>query len=126
MAVTQTNSSAKAAAAEAEDTTRDVVATTRDVASEVADRASAVAARLPDAAASTRTAVEDAARRMESGSDEALAVGTSLTIGLAIGLLIGGANRLLVVLALIPATAMGFTLLDRYAGGRTGTPTRKS
>ena len=94
-----------------------MAATTRDVANEVADRASAVAARLPDAAASTRSAVEEATRRMESGSDEALAVGTSLTVGLAIGLLIGGANRLLVVLALIPATAMGFTLLDRYAGG---------
>ena len=125
MAVSQTtNSSAKA---EAKETASDVAATTRDVANEVADRASAVAARLPEAAASTRTAVEDAARRMESGSDEALAIGTSLTIGLAIGMLIGGANRLLVVLALVPATAMGFTLLDRYAGGRTGSAaTRKS
>ena len=55
---------------------------------------------------------------MEAGSDEALAVGASLSVGLAIGLLLGGANRLLVVLALIPATAMSFTLLDRYAGGR--------
>ena len=53
---------------------------------------------------------------MESGSDEALAVGASLSVGLAVGLLLGGANRLLVVLALIPATAMTFTLLDRYAG----------
>ena len=124
MAVSQTtNSSAKA---EAKETASDVASTTRDVANEVAERASAVAARLPDAAASTRTAVEDAVGRMESGSDEALAVGTSLTIGLAIGLLIGGANRLLVVLALIPATAMGFTLLDRYAGGRSSSPTRKS
>ena len=104
-----------------------MAATTRDVANEVAERASAVAARLPDAAASTRSAVEEATRRMEAGSDEALAVGTSLAVGLAIGLLIGGANRLLVALALIPATAMGFTLLDRYTGGRTTSPTtRKS
>lgn len=124
MAVSQTtNNSAKS---EAKETANDVASTTRDVANEVAERASAVAARLPDAAATTRTAVEDAARRMEAGSDEALAVGTSLTIGLAIGLLIGGANRLLVVLALIPATAMGFTLLDRYTGGRSGTSSRKS
>jgi len=108
-----------------EEAAKDVAATTRDVANEVADRASAVAARLPDAAASTRNAVEEAARRMEAGSDEALAVGTSLAVGLAIGLLLGGANRVLVALALIPATAMGFTLLDRYAGGRTVT-TRKS
>ena len=45
-----------------------------------------------------------------------LAVGTSLSLGLALGLLLGGANRLLVILALIPATAMGFTLFDRHNG----------
>jgi hypothetical protein len=103
---------------DAESAAHDVANTTKDVANEVADRASAVAAKLPEAAATTRSAVEEATRRMESGSDEALAVGASLSVGLAIGLLIGGANRLLVVLALVPATAMSFTLLDRYAGGR--------
>ena len=129
MAVNQTTHprSASGVRDDAEDAARDVANTTRDVATEVADRASAVAARLPEAAASTRSAVEEAARRMEAGSDEALAVGTSLAVGLAVGLLLGGANRLLVALALIPATAMGFTLLDRYAGGRSTSPTaRKS
>jgi hypothetical protein len=111
---------------DAEDAARDAANTTRDVANEVAERASAVAARLPEAAATTRTAVEEAARRMESGSDEALAIGTSLSVGLAIGLLIGGGPRLLVALALIPATAMGFTLLDRYAGRTPSTSNRKS
>jgi hypothetical protein len=111
---------------DAQDAARDAANTTRDVANEVAERASAVAARLPEAAATTRTAVEEAARRMESGSDEALAIGTSLSVGLAIGLLIGGGPRLLVALALIPATAMGFTLLDRYAGRTSSTSTRKS
>ncbi len=105
---------------EKESTAKDIAATTRDVATEVADRANAVAARLPEAAATTRGAVEEAARRMEAGSDEMLAVGASLSLGLAIGMLVGGANRILVALALIPATAMGFTLLDRYSG-RTNT-----
>jgi len=112
-----------------ESTAREAANTTRDVANEVAERASAVAARLPEAAATTRSAVEEATRRMESGSDEALAVGASLSVGLAIGMLIGGANRLLVMLALIPATAMSFTLLDRYAGGRlsgSASTTRRS
>lgn len=104
---------------DAESTARDIAATTRDVATEVADKANAVAARLPEAAATTRGAVEEAARRMEAGSDEMLAVGASLSLGLAIGMLIGGANRILVAMALIPATAMGFTLFDRYSGGRT-------
>ena len=45
--------------------------------------------------------------------------GTTLSVGLALGLLLGGANRLLVILALIPAAAMGFTLLDRSQTGRT-------
>ena len=97
---------------------RDLGATTREVANEVAERASSVAARLPDAAATTRGAVEEAARRMEAGSDEMLTVGASLSLGLAVGMLIGGAPRILVAVALIPATAMGFTLLDRYSGAR--------
>ena len=108
------------AGAKTTDADRDIAATTREVASDVADKASAVAARLPEAAATTRGAVEEAARRMEAGSDEMLAVGTSLSLGLAIGMLIGGAPRMLVAVALIPATAMGFTLLDRYGGGRSG------
>jgi hypothetical protein len=103
---------------------RDLAATTREVAGEVADRASAVAARLPEAAATTRVAVEEAARRMEAGSDQMLAVGASLSLGLALGMLVGGANRLLVAVALIPATAMAFTLLDRYGSSRT-TPVRR-
>jgi hypothetical protein len=103
---------------DAEAAASDIASTTRDIATEVADRASAVASRLPEAAATTRGAVEEAARRMEAGSDEMLAVGASLSLGLAIGMLLGGANRLLVALALIPATAMGFTLLDRSSGAR--------
>ena len=103
-----------------ESTARDIASATRDVATEVAEKANAVASRLPEAAATTRSAVEEAARRMEAGSDQMLAVGASLSLGLAIGMLIGGANRILVALALIPATAMGFTLLDRSGGTRTG------
>lgn len=105
---------------EVESTAREIASATRDVATDVADKASAVAARLPEAAATTRSAVEEATRRMEAGSDEMLAMGASLSLGLAIGMLLGGANRFLVAMALIPATAMGFTLLNRPAGGRTG------
>ena len=104
---------------------RDFATATREVATEVADPASSVAARLPEAAATTREAVEEAARRMEAGSDQMLAVGASLSLGLALGMLVGGANRLLVAVALIPATAMAFTLLDRYGSNRTTTPARR-
>jgi hypothetical protein len=91
----------------------------RDVAGTVATAASGAVARLPEAAQTTRGAVEEANRAIRAGSDEVLTAGTTLSVGLALGLLLGGANRLLVILALIPAAAMGFTLLDRSQAGRT-------
>jgi hypothetical protein len=91
--------------------------TAAEVAGTVRDAAENVAARLPEAAATTRAAVDEAARRIETGSDEMLTVGATLSLGVAIGLLIAGASRILVVLALIPAAAMGLTLLDRSGRG---------
>ena len=102
-----------------ESTAREIASATRDLATEVADKANAVASRLPEAAATTRGAVEEAARRMEAGSDEMLAMGASLSLGLAIGMLLGGANRILVAIALVPVTAMGFTLLNRPYAARS-------
>ncbi|MEA2576512.1 MAG: hypothetical protein QOD78_100 [Chloroflexota bacterium] len=87
--------------------------TVRDVADQVRSVASEAAARLPEAAATTRDAIVDAQRRIDSGSDETLSAGTLVAFGFALGLLVGGANRLLVMLALVPAAAMGLTLLDR-------------
>jgi len=95
---------------------RDIASDVADRASVVADKASAAAARLPEAANVTSVQLGRANDIIRSESDEVLAVGTSLSLGLAIGLLLGGANRLLVILALIPATAMGFTLFDRHSG----------
>jgi len=95
---------------------RDFATTAKGIAGEVADRAAAAAARLPDAANVTGASLERAGQAIRSESDEVLAVGTSLSLGLAMGLLLGGANRILVILALIPATAMGFTLYDRHGG----------
>jgi hypothetical protein len=93
--------------------------TARAVAGNVANVAEQAVSKLPEATQSTRSAVEEANRAIQSGSDEALMAGTTLSVGLALGLLLGGANRLLVILALIPAAAMGFTLLDRSQTGRT-------
>jgi len=96
--------------------------TARAAAENVAHAASEAVARLPDATQATRTAVEEANRAIKSGSDEMLMAGTTLSVGLALGLLLGGANRMLVILALIPAAAMGFTLMDR---GESARPTVK-
>ena len=65
-------------------------------------------------------AIEDANRQMRAGSDEMLAVGTILSFGFAMGLLIGGATRILVAAALTPAAMMGLTLLDRSSRARAG------
>jgi hypothetical protein len=81
-------------------------------------------ARLPEVAATTRSAIEDANRQMRSGSDEMLSVGSVLSFGFAMGLLIGGASRLLVAVALIPAAAMGLTLMDRVS--RRGRPVTRT
>jgi hypothetical protein len=90
----------------------------RTVAGNVATAASEAVSRLPEATQTTRAAVEEANRAIQAGSDEMLVAGTTLSVGLALGLLLGGANRLLVIVALIPAAAMGFTLLDRSQSGR--------
>ena len=87
--------------------------TAGEIAANVRGAAETVAARLPDAAAQTRAVVDQAARRIETGSDEMLTAGTTLSLGVAIGMLVGGAPRILVALALIPAAAMGLTILER-------------
>ena len=96
----------------------DLATTAKGIAADVADRAAAAAQRLPDAASVTGAQFERANKLIRSESDEVLAVGTSLSLGLALGLLLGGANRLLVILALVPASMMGFTLFDRHNGVR--------
>lgn len=104
------------AAQQAKEAVRDAAETVRGVAHEAA-------ARLPDAAATTRDAITDARRAIETGSDESLSAGTLVAFGFALGLLVGGANRLLVMLALVPAAAMGLTLLDRQSSRPGSRPT---
>ncbi len=96
----------------------DVATGIRDGAGSVRDAANDVAEQLPAMAAMTRDTMGQATDVMEASSSETLMAGATLSLGLALGLLIGGANRVLVVLALLPAAAMGATLLDRQA--RTG------
>jgi hypothetical protein len=102
----------------------------REAADTVLGVANTAVERLPEAAATTRDAIADARRTIDSGSDETLSAGTLVAFGFALGLLVGGANRLLVILALVPAAAMGLTLLDRQtsrpgASTRTGSATTR-
>jgi hypothetical protein len=96
-----------------------------DAAETVKDTAADAVSRLPEVAATTRAAIEDANRQISAGSDEMLAAGTLLSFGLAVGLLVGGANRFLVGAALLPVAMLGFNLLDRSSrAGKSGTSSR--
>jgi hypothetical protein len=89
-----------------------------DAAATMAGVAGDAAGRLPDLADRVRAAFLDVNRRVQSGTDESLTVGTAVSFGFALGLLIGGASRILVTAAFVPVATMGLTLLDRAARGR--------
>jgi hypothetical protein len=85
-----------------------------EVAGTVRTRAQDVAARLPEAAEATRGALDQAGRQLEQSSTDSLMTGAAFSLGMVAGLILAGANRVLVVIALLPAAAMGATLLDRW------------
>jgi hypothetical protein len=68
---------------------------------------------VPEVARASRTAVDDLFRVIETGSDERVTAGVSLSLGLALGMLLGSAPRLLVIIALAPVVAAGLVLADR-------------
>lgn len=78
---------------------------------------------VPGAARASRAAVADLFRTIESGSDERVSTGVTLSLGLAIGMLVGGAPRLVIALALVPLAAMGLVMADRRtrSGSRSAT-----
>lgn len=96
---------------------RGVADTARQVADTVAGAAGEVTARLPEAASSTREAFDEANRMIHAGSDQTLQVVGALSIGFAAGLLVGGANRVLIMAALAPAALIGATYIERTNSG---------
>jgi hypothetical protein len=83
-----------------------------------------VSRSVPGAARASRAAMDDLFKTIESGSDERVSTGVTLSLGLAIGMLVGGAPRLLIALALVPLAAMGLVMADRRT--RATTTTRSS
>ena len=83
---------------------------------EVRNAIQGVGRSMPEVARVSRSAVDDVVRAIEAGSDQQVTAGVSLSLGLAIGMLVGGAPRLLILLALVPVVAMGLTLPDRRSG----------
>jgi len=129
MATTQRHEPASDVERDAKDAPHRVADTVTGAASTAASTVAGVAndamTRLPEAAATTREALSEAGRTITAGSDEQLSAGTLVAVGFALGMLVGGANRLLVLLALVPAAAMGLTLLERQSttpGTRASSP----
>jgi len=94
-----------------------IAQTARNVADNVGAAAGEVGARIPEVAQSTRDALTEANRLVQGGSDETLKLVGATAIGLAAGLLLGGANRILVILAIVPAAVIGATLVERKDRG---------
>lgn len=90
-----------------------VLSASQDAAEMARATAERAAARLPDAVAGVQVAATETQRRLDEMPNQALIVGTSFTLGLASGLYLSGANRLLVTLALAPAGAMALTMFGR-------------
>jgi hypothetical protein len=67
----------------------------------------------PEVARASRAAATDLFRAIETGSDERVSTGVTFSLGLAIGMLVGGAPRLLIALTLVPLAAMGLVMADR-------------
>lgn len=72
----------------------------------------------PEVAQGSRDAMVDVMRLIEASSDDRVATGATLGLGLAIGMLVGGAPRLLVAIALLPVAAFGMVLVDRRRRAR--------
>jgi hypothetical protein len=83
---------------------------------EVRNALQGVGRSMPEVARVSRGAIDDLMRAIETGSDQQVTAGVSLSLGLAIGMLLGGAPRLLIALALAPVAIMGIALAERRSG----------
>lgn len=93
--------------------------TARQVAEGVAAAAGDVTARIPEVAQTAKGAWQEADRMVHRGSDSTLQLVGAASVGFAVGLLVGGAHRLLVILSLIPAALIGATMVERMERGET-------
>jgi ABC-type uncharacterized transport system ATPase subunit len=107
---TSTTTSTRRSTNGSDTTNRDSVQT---AVAEVRGALENVGRQVPDVARASRRSIDEMFRAIETGSDERVSAGVTLSLGLAIGMLLGGAPRLLILAALAPVAAMGLVLQDR-------------
>ncbi len=97
----------------------DAIAGAADTVQSLAQRGYAEArSGIPALANSTRGMIDEANQEFRRESDEMLAVGSAMSFGVACGLVIAGAPRLLVAAALVPPAMMTLTMYGRSRGRR--------
>ena len=101
-----TGRSTKRAGDDLDAMSRRVVETISSVSAEAGDR-------IADAAGGAEQVVRKADASLRKSSDQTLGMVGALSVGLAVGLLIGGSNRLLIAAALIPAALVAGVALER-------------
>jgi len=115
-----TSGRGRTAATKDNDPLAKIASSARQAADTVAGAAGEVAAKFPEAATTTREALgeanrafQEANRVVRASEDETLKVVGAASLGFAIGLLFGGANRFLVMAALLPAALIGGEFMQR-------------
>jgi hypothetical protein len=93
-----------------------VLNSAQDVAGRLRSGASRAADRLPASMSDAQNAARGTQRALDEMPSETLLIGTGFWLGLTAGLWLRGANRLLVMLAALPAAAMASTLARRRPG----------
>jgi hypothetical protein len=118
MTAETSTSTTRKTTADAEAEARTTVAAAAD---EVRGALQGVSRQVPQVARASRGAIDDLYRMIDSSSDERMTAGVTLSLGLAIGMLLGGANRLAIALSLIPVAITGFVMADRRGTGSSRT-----
>lgn len=103
-----------------------VMNASQDAAEMARTTAQKAAEHFPDAVAGVQVAATQTQRRLDEMPNDALVVGTSFSLGVAVALFLSGANRFLVALALAPAAAMALTILGRNQTDETAASVRRA
>lgn len=93
-------------------------AVAHDAAGAMTDVANVIHEHAPAVISASQVTVDRAAQQLRVSSSDTLVLGTVFSAGMASGLLLVRAPRILVALALAPALVLGGTLMGRRTAGR--------
>jgi hypothetical protein len=83
---------------------------------EIRNALAGVSGTVPEVARASRGAVDDLVRAIENSSDDRVSASVAMSLGMAMGMLLGGAPRVLIVAALVPVAISGIVQTERRAG----------